>query len=57
MTVAERIKSKTKSLSIQRAYFSRRNAVKSVQLMKSMQAYAIEHQFIDGSKLTCRVYW
>jgi hypothetical protein len=56
MTVAEQIKRRTKALTHQRDYVSWRNAVKSTKLFGLKNVAAYEYQFIDGSKLTCRIY-
>ena len=57
MTVAEQIKRSTKPLTEARDMDSFISAVKIKVLMSTLLISAYEYQFIDGSKLTCRVYW
>lgn len=62
MTVAEKIKRSTKPLTWDRVLLCGANRVKTHVLMSnwktlSLRVTAVEYTFIDGSKLTCRVYW
>jgi hypothetical protein len=61
MTVAENIKRSTKPMSLTRTIRACENCVKHKILISSFsnsnQISAAEYWFIDGSKLTCRVYW
>jgi hypothetical protein len=57
MTVAEQIKRSTKPLTWERDFLAWVEAVKITVLMRTLRINAYEYQFIDGSKLTCRVYW
>lgn len=57
MTVAEQIKRSTKPLTQRRLMVAYKNSVNIKTLMSSWPIFCHEYQFIDGSKLTCRVYW
>jgi hypothetical protein len=61
VTVAEQIKRSTKPLSHARLMFCEKYYLKRTVLLSlysnSQSIGAAEYQFIDGSKLTCRVYW
>lgn len=57
MTVAEKIRKGTEPLSVWRSVQCARQYIKAKVLMAASRAASVEYQFIDGSKLTCRVYW
>jgi hypothetical protein len=57
VTVAEQIKRNTKPLTENRDFSAYFQAVKMTVLMSTLLISSYEYQFIDGSRLTCRVYW
>jgi hypothetical protein len=57
MTVAEQIKRRTAFNSNMRTIACSIHAVKHKNLMRCYPVFCNEFTFIDGSKLTCRVYW
>ena len=57
MTVAEKIKRSTKPLSGNRWILSLEECIARTILMNSRRCRAAVFTFIDGSKLTCRIYW